>query len=332
MEDNNQVHSIFQTKYDEFADDLLETFPEYTEKIRAAVALSEEDRSKRFQEEIVIPEGDDFSRNPGTIFPGVKLEDTVWKTLSANTQKAIWEYLRLLSMCCFLETGFGGKSDSSKPGWMDDAMKDWKEKLSQVDFDGLMGKFMNFFKSGAESSDASGASGFGAAFPKLPEKFLKGHLARLAEEMVRDIKPEDLGLTPEMIEECEKSPSRSFDLLIQLFTKNPEMIQGIVKKIGSRLQQKVQNGSIRPAEIAREAEELMKEFSSNSEFVDMMGTMKSMFGFEDMDMARKVNREGDARRSIIQERLRRKLEQRKNGDATVSTIGKGGSKGNGKRK
>lgn len=322
MEDSNQVHSIFQTKYDEFADDLLGTFPEYTEKIRAAIALSEEERLKKFQEEIVIPDGDDFSRCPGTIFPGVKLDDSVWKTLSENTQKAIWEYLRLLSMCCFLETGFGGKEGSAKPGWMDDAMKDWKEKLSTVDFDGLMGKFMNFFKSGAESSEESGASGFGSAFPKLPEKFLKGHLARLAEEMVRDIKPEDLGLTPEMIEECEKSPSRSFDLLIQLFTKNPEMIQGIVKKIGGRLQQKVQNGSIRPAEIAREAEELMKEFSSNPEFVDMMGTMKSMFGFEDMDIARKVNREGDARRSIIQERLRRKLEQRKAGGSTTNTNGK----------
>jgi hypothetical protein len=330
MEDSNQVHSIFQTKYDEFADDLLGTFPEYTDKIRAAIALSEEERLKKFQEEVVIPEGDDFSRNPGTIFPGMKLEDSVWKALSENTHKAIWEYLRLLSMCCFLESGFG--ANSSKPGWMDDAMKDWKEKLSSVDFDGLMGKFMNFFKAGTDGSDSSSspgpASGFEGAFPKLPEKFMKGHLARLAEEMVRDIKPEDLGLTPAMIEECEKSPSRSFDLLIQLFTKNPDMIQGIVKKIGNRLQQKMQNGSIRPAEIAREAEELMKEFSANPEFVDMMGTMKSMFGFENMDLAKKVNKEGDARRSIMRERLRRKLEQQKAGGTTENAT-RGGK---GKRK
>ena len=149
--------------------------------------------------------------------------------------------------------------------------------------------------------------------PKLPEKFLKGQLAKLAEEIVKDIKPEDLGLSPEMLEECEKSPSRAFELLIQMFTKNPAIIQTTIKKIGKRLQQKIQSGAIRPQEIAREAEELMKEFAGNSEFVDMMGTFKSAFGFENMDVARAAGREGSARLSMVQERLRKKLEARKAG-------------------
>jgi hypothetical protein len=149
--------------------------------------------------------------------------------------------------------------------------------------------------------------------PKLPEKFLKGQLAKLAEEIVKDIKPEDLGLSPELIAECETSPSRAFELLIQMFTKNPAAIQNTIKKIGKRLQQKIQSGAIRPQEIAKEAEELMKEFSGNSEFVDMMGSFKSAFGFEDMDTARAAGKEGSARLSMVKERLRKKLEARKAG-------------------
>ena len=111
--------------------------------------------------------------------------------------------------------------------------------------------------------------------------------------------------------ECEKSPSRAFDILVQLFTKNPAAIQDMVKKIGKRLQQKIQSGAIRPQEIAKEAEELMKEFAGNTDMVSMMESLKSTFGFEDMDMAKAAGKEGSARLSLVKERLRKKLEAKK---------------------
>jgi hypothetical protein len=221
-------------------------------------------------------------------------------------------------MCCFLE-GFGNEGTSEAFGdnksWMNDVMGQMKDKLGSMDFEGLFKKFSGIF--GSEGAkDASGNAGpslGGFKMPKLPEKFLKGQLAKLAEEIVRDIKPEDLGLTPEMIAECETAPSRAFEMLIHMFTKNPAMIQNTIKKIGKRLQQKIQSGAIRPQEIAKEAEELMKEFSENTEFVDMMGSFKSAFGFEDMDMARAAGRDGSARLSLVKERLRKKLEAKKAG-------------------
>ena len=152
---------------------------------------------------------------------------------------------------------------------------------------------------------------FENGFPKLPEKFLKGHLAKLAQEIIKDITPEDLGMTPELLKTCEKDPSRAFGILISTFSNNPGIIQKTISKIGNRLQQKVQSGSIRPEEIAREAEELMKEFSSNSSFVDMMKGIKNVFGMEDLDIARKAGREGSARLSMARDRLRKKLEKKK---------------------
>ena len=302
--------SVFQSKYEEFAKELLETFPEQGAAITAAIALTPAERLVRFQADVKV--NDDETANPGALLPGVAFSDAVWASLSAANRKVLRDYVRLLSMCCFLE-GFGSEgvkgskgSEGAKgtPAWMDKVMGDWKSKLSSMDFDGLLKKCAGLF-GGSTDKDASGAGGF--QLPKLPEKFLKGQLAKLAEEIVKDIKAEDLGLTPEMMAECEASPSRAFELLLQVMTKNPGILQTTIKKIGKRLQQKIQSGSIRPQEIAKEAEELMKEFSENTEFVGMMDTFKSAFGFEDMETARKTGNEGSARLSLVKERLRKKL-------------------------
>jgi hypothetical protein len=320
----SETESVFQTKYNEFVDDLIGALPEYTSAINTAKGLSNDERLKQFQEQVKsvdIGAKDEgyLKKNPGVVLPGVIIADSVWNSLSENTQLAIWEHLRILSICCFMEAGFSGVgAGSEKPVWLEDAMKDMKDKLKGVDFEGMFGKFMNMFKSGAEGEkDASGGSnGFFDKMPKIPEKFLKGHLAKLAEELVKDLKPEDLGMSPEIMEECEKSPSRAFDILISVFSNNPGVIQQTVQKIGKRLQQKIMSGAIRPQEIAREAEELMKEFASNSSFVEMLSGLKGAFGFEDMDLARSAGREGSARLSMARDRLRKKLEKKKQGGAT----------------
>jgi hypothetical protein len=318
--------SVFEVKYNEFVEDVLGALPEYTAAIQAAKALDHKTRLTRFQEEVKVRNTlagstEDIQTNPGAILPGVIVTDAVWATLSENTKKAIWEHVRIVSICCFMEAGFGS---DSKPSWMDDAMKDMKEKLESADFQDIIKKFMKFFtldkndSTGTNSkSDEKESKGvpdlkglFENGFPKLPEKFLKGHLARLAQEIVKEIKPEDLGITPEMLKACEKDPSRAFNILISTFSDNPGIIQRTIGRIGNRLQKLVQSGSIRPNDIAREAEELMKEFAENSSFVDMMQGIKSAFGMEDLDVARAAGREGSARLSMARDRLRKKLEKK----------------------
>ena len=115
--EDKSLDSIFQTKYDEFADELLGAVPELTDAIRAAIALPEEERLRQWQEQVKLPgETAPVAVNPGVIMPGVVVPDGLWASLSETTRGAIWEFLRLLSMCCFLETGFAG---SSKAAWMD---------------------------------------------------------------------------------------------------------------------------------------------------------------------------------------------------------------------
>ena len=327
-EEKEEIPSVFQKKYDEFVEDLLGALPEYKAKILLAQSIPAKLRLDRFQAEVkfkntMAGDAEEFRKNPTTILPGVTIVDALWEMLSDNTKKAIWEHVRVLSVCCFMEAGFG---NDEKPKWMDDAMsaamEDMKKKLESVDFQSLIKKFMNMMKpsdnADADSKESDEKSGlpnlddmFKNGFPKLPERFLKGHMARLAQEMIKDITPADLGISPEMMKECEKDPSRSIQILFSTFTNNPGVIQQLIGRIGKRLQQKVMSGSINPQEIAREAEELMKEFAGNSSFVDMMGGIKSAFGFEDMDTARAAGKEGSARLATARDRLRKKLEKKK---------------------
>ena len=334
--------SVFQKKYNEFAEDLLGALPEYAVAIQAAKALSEADRLARFQAEVKVgntmKDQEDVSQNPGLVLPGVAIADSVWASLSENSQRAIWEHVRVLSICCFMEAGFGGST--TPPVWMENAMDDLKKKLAGVDFQNIIKKFMNIFKPG-ESAAAGAAAGeaegegeagsgpkipglesmFENGFPKIPEKFLKGHMSRLAQEIVKDITPEDLGLSKEILADAEKNPSRAFEVLFGTFSSDPDVIEKTIKRIGNRLQQKIVSGAIRPQEIAREAEELMKEFATNTSFVEMMSGIKGAFGFEDMDVARAAGREGNARLSIARERLRKKMEQKKQTQSGAGTSG-----------
>lgn len=327
---------MFQTKYMEFIEDALGALPEYRAELVLAKGLDEKVRLARFQTEVQMVDpfstdaglnGDEKSEsrpNPGAILPGVTLSDTVWNSLSNGTQRAIEEHLRVLSICCMMEATPHG-ADGTKPAWMDEMMKEMKEKLESADISELMKKFSTFFashSSGATTDTAADSdskeNGSGFSFPKLPERFLKGQLAKLAQEIVKDITPEDLGISAEQIAECEKNPSNAFHMLFSTFTKSPGILQGTIAKIGKRLQQKIVSGAIRPQEIAREAEELMKEFAGNASFVDMMEGLKGAFGMEDMDSARAAGRESSARMSIVRDRLRKKLEKRNAASAASS--------------
>lgn len=304
MSEEKSLESIFQQKYTEFCDALAETYSEKEKEIASARALSERDRMQRFRAE-VLPSAGNPARNPiltpGVVLPGVAIEADHWSTFSPNSQKAIQEYVTLLSFTCMFgdsENPWMGDLSGNGKAWMDDMLKNWKDKLNTVDFKNLADKIMGIF-----GKD-------GGAF-RVPEQFLKGQLAKLAEELVREFKPEDFGLSPEQLGETDANPQRAFELLMNIYTQRPEILQNAMKRIAKRLQDKVRRGELRPQELAAEAEQMMKEFTDNPAFVDLMETFRSAFGFEDQDMARAAGRDGDGRLALARQRLRAKLEKKK---------------------
>jgi len=286
-----QLLSIFDVKYSEFTTNLLEAIPEMNAQILAAAALPPAERLDRFKREVlpnVTP-----TKISRTILPGVTLTDDIWESLGEEGQKAIREFLSVLGVCCM--------SDSEE--WSKEFLNKWKESMASVDFDNLATKMASIF--GAK----------GEKLPKIPERLLKGQLAKLADEILREFKPEEFGFSPEMLEEAEKNPARAFEIITEIYTKNPMALQNIMKRIMKRLQDKIRRGEFRPQDIAKEAEELMSELTENSGFKDLLGSLKGSFGFDDAeeeaDLYRSAGREGEARRNLVKERLRNKLAQKK---------------------
>ena len=93
---------------------------------------------------------------------------------------------------------------------------------------------------------------------------------------------------------------------------NPKLIQTAMGRIAKKLQDQVARGELKPKELVEEAESLMKEFQSHPAFVELMEAFRGMFGGDHAeDLQRSATRDDQSRLSIVQARLRKKLEARK---------------------
>jgi hypothetical protein len=284
----------FHSKYDEFAADLLGTFPELTAQIQAALAIPKEGRQAAYTT-TVFTGSKNLSATvcPGTVLPGVELPVELWEAVSSKTKKAIFEYVSLMNLCVAFTSG----DASFTKEWAEKMMNNARAAMSGLDFENLSQTFFNAFGKGG--------------MPPLPEKFLKGKLAKLAEDMVREFKPEDFGLKPEQLEACERDPQKAFEILMGASMSNPQIIQSAMGRIAKKLQDKVARGELKPQELVAEAEELIKEFQSHPAFVELMETFRSAFSFDDMETARATGHDNDGRLAQVRARLRKKMEARK---------------------
>jgi hypothetical protein len=287
------MDTTFQAKYEEFCNDLLTACPELTAEIEVARAISKDQRAAEYKSKVLK---ETLKSETHVVLPGVTIPQNIWASLSKNSQKAIKEYNSILNLCVIYESG---DVEGIPQEMIDAMMREWRTRMEGIDFNKMSSKFSDLFGKA------------GGSLPPLPEKFLKGQMAKLAEDLVKEFNPEDFGFTAEDVEACEKDPSRAFEILMQVSTRNPDLIQKAVQKIGKKLQHKVQTGQFKPQDLAREAEELISEFQSNPAFVEILEGFRSVFNFEDMDLARKSGNEGSARLSLVKQRLKKKLEEKK---------------------
>ena len=287
------MENTFYSKYDEFCVDLEGTCPELKDKILEARNLPKESLIDEYAKVFAVRQK---NKSIHTVLPGVVIPESLWSSLSDKSKKAIEEYNSILDLCSIY---YSGDVNGISQEWVNKIMGEWQSKMENIDFNKISSKFFDLF---GKSKDA---------MPPLPEKFLKGHMAKLAEDLIKEFNPEEFGFSKEDLEECEKNPAKSFEILMNISTKNPSLIQNALKKIGKRLQEKIQSGQIKPQELAAEAEELMKEFQSNPAFVEILEGFRSAFNFDDMDLARATGNEGSARLSLVKQRLKKKLEAKK---------------------
>ena len=313
--DSKVAESLFTKQFKEFADDLVSALPELKQPIQTALALSPALQKSKFMEDVLpncLP-GRDMTKCPGTVLPGVTIPETLWRDVGVTSQKAIHEHLSLLSFCAvyngtakpqvdasgnptFDWSSFLGSGDAMS----DEFLKTMRESIGGMDFEAMSKKLAGLFQNLGPDS-----------LPKIPERLLKGHLGRFVEELIKEFKPEDFGISEEELKQYDADPMKAFHLLTEIYTNRPNVLQNTIKRIASRLQEKIRRGELRPEQIALEAEEMMKEFSENGAFVELMKSFKGMFGMEDPEVARKAGNSQSARGALVRERLRKKMEAKR---------------------
>lgn len=298
---------IFDSKYVEFAKDLKASCPELEDKINAALALSSEERMSEFKKQVLADCSPKRNADvcPNFVLPGVKMTEEIWSSLSSASKKAIQEYMTLLSFVFLIDSGSSGDVNGAEwsSEWAKTMMDDMKDKMKNVDFAGISEKIASLF--GAAGASAGG--GLPSGFPQLPEKFLKGQIAKLAEDIVKELKVEDFGIDPSIMESAGNDPTKGLGLIMEALRKNPMALKTTIERLTKKIQNKIQSGALRPNELVAEAEELMKTFSENPQFVSLMESFRQSFGAFDPEMSRKTNREAENRLNIVRERLRKKL-------------------------
>jgi hypothetical protein len=305
----------FTTTYTQFVDDLKGTFPEFASTLDAAAC------DEAFFTRIWKSHTKDVAEQNAAVFagegielvPGFRMTEALWKEISSSTQTVIWKYLSSLLLLTAVSDG----ADWDLSGFnadMEEMMRKLRDGEPTMGMGEEMGNLFQKFAKMAESFGFKDVSGAEAPKFKIPERLFKGHIAKIAEELIHEFKPEDFGISAEMLE--TKDPARIFQFLQEIFTKKPELMMSAAQKIAKKIQAKFQRGEIRREDIIREAEELMKEFSDNDAFSNLFGSIGEMF----KDSDKESGNEGSARRREVQERLRRKAAEKKTATAETNTI------------
>jgi len=311
----------FKDVYVQFLSEMGLTFPELDKKAELALKNTSfvefTNCIKPNLNKIAARDGSIFTDNGAEIAPGVLMTKKLWKDAGKATQKAIWDFLSSLTLLASYEIKHldvnamdGDKDEFNRMFDLSGADIELQKMFKQLGSQFSNQSFSSFFegiKEAAESfknkfTDPSG----NPMPPPIPEKLFKGHIARIAEELAKEFKPEDFGLSPDLMNSTDSGAV--FEYLQQVFTKNPEMLMKGAKKIALRIQEKLQRGEVRREDLIKEAEDLMSEFQNNPMFKEIFSQLgEQLKGFGGGDMGEAENSE---RRRVVQERLRKKLAEK----------------------
>jgi len=314
----------FKSVYKQFLGEMGLTFPELESKCDKALKTDYKTFSKAVApilHQIASRDASIFTDTGVQIAPNVVLTKKLWKEGGKDTQKAIWDFLSTLVLLASFEEKNAPKNKVDDAAAADDMdfAKFFDVSGADVDlkkmFAGLGDQFSNqsfssFFEGIKEAADNfkdkfADVSG-GMPLPKIPEKLFKGHIAKIAADLANEFKPEDFGLSPDIID--SKDTGAIFEYLQQIFTKNPELLMKGAKKIAQRIQDKLKKGEVRREDLINEAQELMKEFENNTMFKDIFEQLGSQLKGMGGDAGPNSDSE---RRRAVQERLRKKMEEKK---------------------
>lgn len=327
--ENNQK---FKTSINDFIKELESTFPEFNSTFEKIKALSDDELfnhctaiyPERFFD-ILYENEDIFEKNneTGTLFLPYLDFKLIWNLddVSENTKKSIWKYLQLVLFSCVGKItdgqSFGDTAKLFEAISEDDLQSKLKETMKDINklFDGKF-DINNLTGDNDEDEDNENSEDNASGLPN-PEDIqshisdmLEGKIGQLASEIAEETSAEfDLSGNEQNIDGVMK------DLL-----KNPTKIMDLIKKVGTKLNDKIKSGELSESELLSEAGDILKKMKgmpgmgNMSKILSKMG-MGGMGGLGGkggkVNLSAMQNKiQENLKRSQTKERLQKKLQQR----------------------
>lgn len=325
MEDS-KAREDFIKIIDEFCSDLKTSFPEETEEDIKRL-YSEENQinydsifehckniyPERFFD--ILYQNEDMFKNDEldlTFLPGIDFK-ILWDLddVSDTIKETIWKYLQLI-----LFATVGNINDGKSFG---DTAKLF-EAINENDFKDKLKETMENIQNTFENKDTETSNNINDAMPNLEgfqehiSSMLEGKIGQLAKEIAEET-------AEEMAKEL--GDVESTDDVLKAMMKNPSKIMGLVKKAGSKLDEKIKSGEIKKSELMEEAGELLKKVENMpgmgniNKILKQMG-VDGMPGMPNLGRKAKFNTgafkshmEREMKREKMLERIAKNAEQKK---------------------
>tara|TARA_B110000285_G_scaffold16308_1_gene16028 strand:+ start:119 stop:1258 length:1140 start_codon:yes stop_codon:yes gene_type:complete len=307
----------FSKAMTEFLGSIVDAFPEITTQVETANQMPVEELMEYcsrvyperffdilYQNEEMFDD-DDIDTD---FVPGVDFK-VLWKFdgVSDATKAAIWKYLQLITFSIVSNTDsestfgdtaklFGAINENS-----------FKEKLEET-----LNNLQNAFKESGGSCEGDGENKVGE--DDVPSSddlhshiqgMLGGKIGQLANEIAEETALElDIDI---------ENPESANDVFAKVI-KNPKKLMGLVKSIGSKLEDKIKSGEMKESELMAEASELMSQMKDMPGMGDI-GQMMSSMGMgkkTKLDMgAMQTKLDQNMKMAKTKERMREKIDSRK---------------------
>ena len=331
-ESNKQIPDEFYKIIKDFTTDILTTFPEYKNDLDAGLLtivtgvnnISEVEQLFEYIKQVyperffdLLYQNEDMFTNEDintNFLPNIDFSDLWKQDISDNTKTVIWKYLQLVLFAVVGSENdiksFGNTAKLFEAINEEELKTKLEETMSQMAsiFD-MSGVADSFGVNNSFDGDVSGMDNLPNAddLHEHINEMLQGNLGKLAAEISEETMNElDLDMS---------NAESAGDIFQQLF-KNPGKLMNMIKKVGTKLDSKLQSGELKESELMKEAMDLMKKMDT----MPGMKNMKSMLGQMGMPMSQntKLNKaamSGKLKQNLKsaqqKERMQKKLEQRR---------------------
>lgn len=288
-------HSIRKVLQD-LVRDLLHTFPELEgnldprltvvhsneESVRADKALESliEHFNGVFPErffDILYQNEEMFSNEDANLnfLPSIDFR-VIWKeNISDSTRETLWKYLQLILFSTVSNVDNGESFGDTAKLFEAINQDEFKSKLEET-----MKGMQEMFEKAQEGQSEDGEQRSNINLNEMPnaedihnhvEKMMGGKLGALAKEIAEET-AKDLDI--------DMNDASSVSDVFKNLMKNPTKLMGMVKSVGSKLDEKIKSGDIKESELLQEASEMMKNmkdmpgFGNIQEMLSKMGAGK----------------------------------------------------------